>query len=122
MYRNTTIKQNNRGAGFGFVYILDEDKINVKTSLIVGWNRFIYPNYLIYNGDDIVEERYRADPTSFMRFRFEGTVLSPGISLGFETFLRGGQNPLYNVTLTKTIDFEQLASLFGALPSATVSK
>ena len=122
MYRNTNFRQNNKAIGFGFVYILDEEKINVKTSLVVGLNNFVYPNYVVYNGDAVVRERYTSNPTAFLRFRFEGTVLNPGISLGFETFLRGGSDPLYNVTLTKTIDFEQLATLFGTLPTATVSK
>ncbi|RUT67860.1 hypothetical protein D0817_24290 [Flavobacterium cupreum] len=122
MYRNSSLKQNYKGIGYGIVYVLDEEKINVKTSLIAGWNTFTYPIYIRYNGDAVVEEHYKSDPKAFMRFRFEGTVLNPGLSLGFETFLRAGENPIYNVTLTKTIEFEQLASLFGPLPTATKSK
>lgn len=122
MFRNSTLRQNNKSLGYGFVYILDEDKINIKTSLLVGWNNFVYPSFIRYNGDAVIEERYKSEPTFYTRFRFEGTVLNPGLSLGFEAFLRGGQNPLYNVTLTKTIDFEQLGTLFGTLPTATKSK
>jgi hypothetical protein len=112
----TKIRQANYNLSVGFLHVLYTDKINVKTQLTAGYNKFTYPYSIVRNSiNEFVS--YTDQRNIFLQLHIDATVLDPGISIGFETFLRGGEIPLFNVSLTKVIDIQQLGSLFGKLPT-----
>lgn len=117
LLRESKIRQFNYNISLGFTHILSTEKINVKTHLTAGLNIFNYP-YSIVRTSINEFASYKSDRKPFMQLRIDGTVLNPGISIGFETFIRQGQIPLFNVSLTKVLDIEQLSSLFGKVPTA----
>ncbi len=114
--KNYKIRQTNYNFRIGLMHILTTDKINVKTHATVGLNSFTYPSSIVSTSTDEFV-RYKNDKRFFSQINIDATVLNPGISLGFETFLREGEMPLFNVSLTKVIDIEQLSSLFGKVPT-----
>jgi hypothetical protein len=110
------IKQFNYNLHFGFTHILSTDAINIKTQLIAGINRFTYP-YASVRNSTIDRTFYKNEQDVFFQLKIDATVLSPGISIGFEFFLRRTEIPLFNVSLTKVLDIKQIGSLFGKVPA-----
>jgi hypothetical protein len=119
LLRESKIRQFNYNISFGFTHILSTEKTNVKTHLTAGLNIFNYP-YSIVRTSINEFTSYKKDTKPFIQLRIDGTVLNSGISIGFETFIRQGQIPLFNVSLTKVLDIEQLSSLFGKVPTANI--
>jgi hypothetical protein len=118
MYRDSKLKQLNYNFSFGFTHILSTAKLNVKSQLRTGVNMYSYPESFSRSGFS-ENVQYRTAPSVFTQLRLDATVLNPGIAIGFEAFVRQGQFPLFNVSLTKVLDFTQLSSLFGAVQSGT---
>ncbi len=114
--QESKIREFNYNLGIGFTHILSTDKINVKTHFSTGLNAFTYPYARRTEG---ISESvfYQNRRMLFVQLRAEATVLNPGISIGFETFIREGQIPLFNISLTKVLDITQLSSLFGTVQS-----
>lgn len=115
---DSKVRQFNYNISFGFTHILSTEKLNIKTQLTAGLNIFNYPYSIVRNSTNEYSF-YETKKQLFTQLRIDGTVLNAGLSIGFETFIRRGEIPLFNVSLTKVIDIEQLSSLFGKLPTAT---
>jgi hypothetical protein len=111
------IRQFNYNISLGFTHILSTKKINIKSHLTTGINIFNYP-YSVVRSSTNEYAYYKNEKKLFFQLRIDATVLNPGISIGFETFIRKGQIPLFNVSLTKVLDIEQLSSLFSKVPTA----
>lgn len=105
-------KQFNYNISVGILHILSTKLVNVKTHLQAGLNTFVYPAQSVKSGWN---ERvtYGNQHSLFVQVRMEATVLKPGISIGVESFIRENAFPLFNISLSKVIDFEQLGTLFG---------
>lgn len=110
------IRQANFNLSVGFMHILSTDKINIKTHFTGGINIFDYP-YSIVKSSINEYDIYKREMKPYIQIRLESTVLNPGLSIGFETFIRQGQIPLFNVSLTKVLDIQQISSLFGKVPT-----
>ncbi|SFA52703.1 hypothetical protein SAMN04488511_111107 [Pedobacter suwonensis] len=109
-----TRHQLNYNIGVGFMYKQTNDTFDVRFSAIGGFNNGFYPTSLRKSIDGS-QEILSSTRSASLRLRAEGTLLSPlGLSLGFETFLRTKQVPLFNVSLTKVLSIKQLGSLFGS--------
>lgn len=116
--RESKLREFNYNFNVGFIHILSKKNLNIKTQLLAGWNRLTYPYQTRTSGVNQTTE-YKNSNGSFVQLRVDGTVLSPGISLGFEMFIRTGQVPLFNFNFCKVLDIRQIGNLFGKLPTAT---
>jgi hypothetical protein len=96
----------------GITHILSTDKVNVKTFLSGGISFFNYP-YVVRERDTENFAERRSEIKAFGQIRLDATVLDPGISIGFETYIRQKQIPLFNVSITKVLDFQKLKGLFS---------
>lgn len=114
--RENKIRQMNYNLGAGYLHILSTDIVDVKTQLTVGYNILTYPERVIERG--LTRREFsRREAGYFIMFSTEATVLNPGISIGFETFMRKDNYPLFNVYLTKVLTLEKLAALFSPISS-----
>lgn len=112
MFRTIKYKQFNLSFNVGFAHIFDNDEVNIKSFLSIGLNRLNYPYGSVErNNGEIFQSKLKP----YLQFKMDATVLKPGLSIGLENFLRIGEVPLFNVTLTKVIDLSQLNSLFAKL-------
>ena len=118
LLNESKIKQFNSNISVGLIHILTTKSINVKSHLDVGVNLSNYPYSIVRNTTNEFTT-YKSDKRLYIAIGFEGTALSSGISLGFESFLRAADVPLINVSLTKVIQLEQIGNLFGKLSTAT---
>lgn len=112
------IKQFNSNLSIGLTHILTTSKINVKSFLDVGLNMFNYPYSIVRNSLNEFTS-YKSDKRLYVQLGIEGTVLTSGISIGAESFIRAGDVPLFNVHFTKVIELEQIGNLFGTLSTGT---
>jgi hypothetical protein len=116
LLNETRLTQYNYNASVGILHVLTTDKVNVKTHLLTGLNAFAYPVFTSTRSG-VTRTATTTQKNFFFQMKLDATVLDPGIALGFEAFLRRGQQPLFNVSLTKVIDITQLSALFGKLPT-----
>ena len=105
-------KQFNYNISAGILHLLSTKVVNVKTHVQAGLNKLVYPVQSVKSGW-IERVTYGNQYSLFVQLRMEATVLKPGISIGFESFVRQNAFPLFNISLSKVIDFEQLGTLFG---------
>lgn len=114
--KSSSIRQYNYNVSIGFMHILYTDKINIKSHLTTGLNKFTYTKQKTLNSIN-QREIFDSNTKYFIQIRLDATVLNPGISLGLETFLRKDEFPLFNVSLSKVINITQLSQLFGKIPN-----
>lgn len=101
----------------GFMYIHSGSSVNLKTFLQSGLNILRYPSSRIKTSTTEMT-KYNTNKNLYIRFHIDATLVeSPGVSLGGEVYLRAGEMPLFNFTITKVIDYRQIKTLFSKTPS-----
>jgi len=106
--------QLNYNFGVVLMYKQTNDSFDVRFSATGGWNSAFYTKFFRRSIDGN-QETLASSQSVYLRLKAEGTLLNPlGVSLGFETFIRTKEVPLFNVSLTKVLSIKQLGSLFGS--------
>lgn len=107
-----SIIQANYNIGLGLMWIYNTDDLNIKFQALCGYNLFNYPYASTSHGVSQTTF-YRQQQNAYGQFRLEANVVKPaGISLGVEMFIRQGQFPLWNISISKLLDFRHVANLF----------
>lgn len=101
----------------GIMHIYSGDKLNIKTNINLGYSVLVFPRSQFSRNGLVLLTEYESSWDPYLQLRIDGTVLTPGISLGFESILRRNDLPLFNVYFSKVINFEKVSSLFTKVES-----
>lgn len=99
---------------FGFMWILDEKDINIKGQLTGGFSKVLAP-LVLNTRNGIVTYEIRQNP--YIQIRLFGTYKKAGLSFGFESFIRRGDFPEFNFTLSKVFDLKNFLNVLTPVTS-----
>lgn len=110
-------RQFNSKINIGLIYILTNNKVNIKTKLQAGYHVKSYP---ISGGSNSYQSVRTLNDGLFFNIGLDAVVLRSGVSIGFETILERSRLPDFNVSITKVFDITQLGNVFGGVSQAKV--
>jgi hypothetical protein len=134
-FNSTVQKSWNYNFSTGIMHIFNQHDLNIKTQLMLGLNYTQYPKSPSFASYNHEVDQYSHNMAFFTRFRMDATVLSPGVSFGFEvytivqrstdflvTYIEGDNKiarPLFNISLTKVLDIKHIKSLLSGVTPLT---
>jgi len=98
----------------GLMWIYDDKDINIKTQLTVGKSRIDQP-LIISSRSGLVT--YSTTRSWYGQLRCFATYKKGGISFGLESFVRQGDFPEFNFTLSKVFDLRNFFAVFTPVKS-----
>lgn len=93
----------------GFMWILNTEKINIKTHVLGGLSKFSEPSFRETSRG--VNSIYTSYTKPYIQIRLFGTYKPSGISLGYEMFTRRNEIPQFNFTLSKVFDLSNFLNI-----------
>jgi hypothetical protein len=105
----------------GLLWVLNKDDVNIKAQLTGGFSSFQGAKIFIPRGTNeptVSYDSLKAKP--YIQLRMFATAINPGLSFGFETFVRKELFPQFNFTLSKVFDLRNfLKVLTPVIPLKT---
>jgi len=95
----------------GFMWIFNDETLNVKTQLVGGISSY---SNLLYRQETKggTQMLFEAKSEVYLQTRVMATYKPLGISFGMESFMRKSDVPAFNFTLSKAFDLKKLVSNF----------
>lgn len=103
----------------GFMWIYDSEEINIKAHLNGGLSRFSEAKVILNprGGTGPAISEYTKTENVYFQARMFATIKKPGLSLGFESFIRKSDFPQFNFTLAKVFDLKNILSVLTPVSS-----
>lgn len=108
--QSISYKKPNYNLNLGFMWILNEDDVNIKTHLTAGVSSYAtLVSYYQSRGSGMIYN-YESRKDIYLQMRMYATYKPFGICFGMESFIRKTEVPAFNFTLSKAFDLKKLAS------------
>jgi hypothetical protein len=107
----------------GFLWILDTDGVNIKGQINGGLSKYFRTViYIPRGGTDPIVNNDSSFINPFLQIRMFATSKKGGISFGLESFIRNGQSPQFNFTLSKVFDLRNFLDVLTPVTSLKTNK
>ena len=107
----------------GFMWILDQEEVNIKAQLTAGFSRYLrLSSYSQVRGTGTEEYVFTNQRALYMQFRTFATYKQLGLSFGLEALMRVGEIPSFNFTLSKAFDIKGFIKNFTPVSGLKITK